>query len=62
MNTKDYLREGYRQLSDNDFYTKLQNDPTLEIKRKIDETLGQMRAKGLITEENFDHFSIDDFS
>ena len=52
INTKDYLREGYRQLSDNDFYTKLQNDPTLEIKRKIDETLGQMRAKGLITEEN----------
>ena len=62
MNTSDYLREGYRQLSDNDFYCKLDHDPTPSIKEKIDSILSQMRAKGLITEDNFDHLSIDNFS
>ena len=62
MNTKDYLREGYRQLSDPDFYCKLDHDPTPTIKEKIDQTLTQMRAKGLITEDNFDYLSIDNFS
>ena len=62
MNTSDYLREGYRRLNDNDFYTRLQDDPTSAIKVKIDETLNQMRVKGLITEENFDYLSIDEFS
>ena len=28
MNTTDYLREGYRQLSDPKFYQKLKEDPT----------------------------------
>ena len=62
MNTSDYLREGYGRLSDNDFYTRLQDDPTSAFKVKIDETLNQMRVKGLITEENFDYLSIDEFS
>ena len=62
MNSSDYLREGYRQLNDSDFYTKLQNDPTPEIKRRIDDTLTQIRSKGLITEDNFDYLSIDQFS
>ena len=62
MNSSDYLREGYCQLNDSDFYTKLQNDPTPEIKRRIDDTLTQMRSKGLITEDNFDYLSIDQFS
>ena len=62
MNTKDYLREGYCQLSDPEFYCKLNHDPTPKIKEKIDQTLTQMRAKGLITEDNFDHLSIADYS
>ena len=44
MNTKDNLREGYRQLNDKDFYCKLDHDPTSKIKDKIDETLSQMMA------------------
>ena len=59
MNTNDYLRQDYRQLSDPDFYCKLDHDPTPKIKEKIDKTLSQMRAKGLIIDDNFDHFSID---
>ena len=35
MQTTDYLREGYRQLSDRNFYTKLTEDPTLSISNKI---------------------------
>ena len=62
LNTKDYLREGYRQLSDPEFYCKLNHDPTPKIKEKIDQTLTQMRAKGLITEDNFDHLGIADYS
>ena len=31
MNTTDYLREGYKQLSDSNYYTKLDHDPTTEI-------------------------------
>ena len=57
MNSSDYLSEGYRQLSDSDFYPKPQNDPTPEIKRRIDDTLSQMRSKGLNTEENVDQLS-----
>ena len=33
MNTTDYLREGYRQLNDKDFYTKLKEDPTMNISK-----------------------------
>ena len=42
MNTKDYLREGYHQLSDPNFYCKLDHDD-----HEVDETLSQMKAKGL---------------
>ena len=34
MNTTDYLREGYRQLSDPTFYTPLKNDPTKRVSEK----------------------------
>ena len=35
MQTTDYLREGYRQLSDRNFYNTLTEDPTLAISNKI---------------------------
>ena len=50
MNTTDYLHEGYRQLSDTKFYTKLHYDPT---KNNVRKTLTQMKQKGLISEKNF---------
>ena len=62
MNTTDYLREGYRQLSDTKFYTKLQNDPTEDIANKVRQTLTNMKHKGLISEKNFEHLSPDMYS
>ena len=59
MNTTDYLREGYRQLSDTKFYTKLPNDPTEKIAQNVTKTLKEMRQKGLISEKNFDHLAPD---
>ena len=55
MNTKDYLREGYRQVVDKDFYTKIDHDPTNEVSERITEKLIQMRSNGLISEKNLDY-------
>ena len=48
MQTTDYLMEGYRQLSDKEFYTKLKEDPTINISKN------EMENLKLITEKNFD--------
>ena len=58
MNTTDYLREGYRQLSDPNFYVKKATDTTSEISDKICEVLTRMKTKNLITEKNFDYLHI----
>ena len=57
MNTTDNLSEGYRQLNDPKFYTKLHHDPTQEVAYRITSTLVKMHNKGLITENNLDHLS-----
>ena len=57
MNTTDYLREGYRQLNDTNFYTKLDHDPTQSIGQKITDTLIKMYNKGLISEKNLEHLT-----
>ena len=54
MNTTDYLREGYRQLSDPKFYTKLEQDTTEQVANNVTKTLTQMRDKGLISDKNFE--------
>ena len=59
MNTTDYLREGYRQLSDIKYYTKLPNDPTDTVADNVTKSLTKMRHKGLITEKNFEHLNPD---
>ena len=51
MNTTDYLREGYRQLSDPNFYTKIREDPTEKISDRICKVLTQMKNLKLITKE-----------
>ena len=58
MNTTDYLREGYRQLQDEQFYQKIPHDITGEISDKIADTLINMRSLNLITEKNFDYLNI----
>ena len=55
MNTRDYLREGYRQLMDQNFYTQIHKDPTEEVSNRITYKLIQMKSKGLITDKNFDY-------
>ena len=57
MNTIDYLREGYRQLNDTKFYTKLDHDPTQRISQKIADTLTKMHNKGLISDKNLQHLT-----
>ena len=58
MNTTDYLREGHRQLSDPNFYTKIREDPTEKISDKICKVLTQMKNLKLITEKNFEFLNI----
>ena len=60
MQTTDYLREEYRQLSDREFYTKLKEDPTINISQKICNVLTQMKNLKLITEKNFDYLNINE--
>ena len=57
MNTTDYLREGYRQLSDSKFYTKLGHDCTDQVATNVTQTLTKMREKGLISDKNFEHLN-----
>ena len=54
MNSKDYLREGYRQLSDQNFYNKIDHDPTPETSSKISQILLKMKQENHISEKNFE--------
>ena len=58
MNTTDYLREGYRQLSDKNFYQKVDNDQTNYYSDKIAQVLLDMRSPNLLTEKNFDYLNV----
>ena len=58
MQTTDYLREGYRQLNDRDFYTKLTEDPTQSISERICQVLVDMKNLKLISEKTFDFLNI----
>ena len=58
MNTTDYLREGYRQLQDEQFYQKISGDITNKISNSIMEQLITMKPLGVITEKNFDYLNI----
>ena len=62
MNRKDYLREGYRQLSDDKFYAKLDHDPTKEVTSKVTAIMQDMLHEDLISEKNFMFFTRREFS
>ena len=62
MNKSDYLREGYRQPSDANFYKKIENDPTEQVASDIKNILSEMLEDELITEKNFDFFTKSEFS
>ena len=48
MQREDYLKEGYRQLSDISYYRKLDHDPTAEFHQKIRNFLEDMYQNGEI--------------
>ena len=58
MNTTDYLREGYRQLQDTNFYQKIPADITPHISERIAKQLVKMKSLNLITEKNFEYLNI----
>ena len=58
MNTIDYLREGYRQLQDEQFYQKIPEDITDKISNKIMDQLTTMRSLNLITQKNFEFLNV----
>lgn len=45
-----YITEGQRQLSDTNFYQKLDHDPTEDFNSLINSFLGAIHREGLITE------------
>ena len=45
MSTKKYIAKADRQLSDTTIYKKLQNDPTLQHKKLINETINRFKKK-----------------
>ena len=58
MNTIDYLREGYRQLQDEQFYQKIDEDVTTQISEKIFKQLTTMKSLNIITQKNFEFLNI----
>jgi hypothetical protein len=48
LNRIDYLKEGYRQLSDNRFYSKLDNNPTNEYRIEIQNVIEDLFQNGEI--------------
>ena len=56
MNT--YLREGYRELEDTNFYQKIPDDITNKISDRIAQQLLKMRSLNLISDKNFEYLNI----
>ena len=50
QNRSDYVAEGLRQLSDQNYYRQLDSDPTDEHNRMVISNLENMRLRGEITE------------
>ena len=42
MNRLDYLKEGYKQLADTKYYTKLDNEPTLDYHKEVGDYVQDM--------------------
>ena len=58
MNTTDYLREGYRQLSASNFYTKIDDGPIQTVSDKISKVLISMKQRSIITDKNYKYLTI----
>ena len=51
MNSKDYLKEGLRQLNDTNYYEKLNKDPTEDHEKLINNTIDDLVSENAINEE-----------
>ena len=51
MNREDYIKEGLRQLSDENHYEELNDDPTLNYNNQIHQTLQQAVNLEIIDEK-----------
>ena len=58
MNRKDYIAEGLRQLGDEKFYQKLEEDPTMDNHSKVIDQLEAMRVRGEITQKVKTYLSV----
>ena len=54
MNTSDYLNEGYRQLSDEKFYLKVDGDLTQKHNERVEKTVRDILNKNEITRDTMD--------
>ena len=57
MSRDDYIKEGIRQLSDANFYVKLDHDPTPNHIDEIHNTLLKALQRDEITQKRFSSFS-----
>ena len=51
MNREDYIKEGLRQLSDDNYYEELNDDPTVIYNNQIHQTLQQAVNLEIIDEK-----------
>ena len=51
MNSKDYLKEGLRQLNDTNYYQKLNKDPAEDHEKLINNTIDDLVSENAINEE-----------
>ena len=58
MNRKDYIAEGLRQLGDEKFYQKLEEDPTMNNHSKVIDQLEAIRVRGEITQKVKTYLSV----
>jgi hypothetical protein len=59
MNTNDYIREGLRQLSNQDNYQTLTSDPTEKFTENVKSVLEQMLNEELISLDTFMYLNVD---
>ena len=58
QNRIDYLKEGYRQLSDTKFYQKLDHNPTAQYKREVNQQVEEMYQNGEIDQTVRDYLLV----
>ena len=61
MNKDDYAREGYRQLTNTNFYEETNEDLTFEVNQRVNLRVHNKEQRGRITEKTC-HYHINDIN